>query len=196
MKVLLLHYKILMLDPRQGQVRILRLVRKVHKIMGISLIFFILVLSFTGILLGWKKNSGGIILAETVKGISDNPSHWLSIDSLLKVAQTYAIGNLKLSDPEPDRIDVRPSKGIIKVSFKNTYDGLQIDCTNGNLLLVEKRYSDLIEHFHDGSIVDTTLNIKSGSFKLFYTTLMSLSLMTFCITGFWLYYGPKRLKRY
>ncbi len=196
MKVLLLHYKILMLDPRQGQVRILRLVRKIHKIMGISLIFFILVLSFTGILLGWKKNSGGIILAETVKGISDNPSNWLSMDSLLKVAQTYAVENLKLSDPEPDRLEVRPSKGILKVSFKNSYDGLQIDCTSGKVVYVEKRYSDMVEHIHDGSIVDTALGIKSGSFKLFYTTLMSLSLITFCITGFWLYYGPKRLKRY
>ena len=195
MKVLLLHYKILILDPKQRQVRVLRQFRKIHKLMGISLIFFIVILSITGVLLGSKKNSAGVILSETKTGINANPEAWLSVDSLLKLAHSYAQLNLNISQPIADRIEVRPSKGILKISFKNTYDGLQIDCTNGNLLLVEKRYSDLIEQIHDGSIVDHFLGFKVGFFKLFYTSLMSLSLLIFCITGFWLYYGPKRLKR-
>lgn len=163
--------------------------------MGISLIFFIVILSCTGLLLGWKKNSGGMILAKTKTGISNNPESWLSIDSLLKVAQTYATSKLNMDHPEVERIEVRPSKGVLKISFKNAYDGLQIDCTNGKVLLVEKRYSDLIEQIHDGSFVDLFFGFKEGIFKLIYTTLMSLSLLTFCITGFWLYYGPKKLKR-
>jgi hypothetical protein len=190
-----LQFKILILDPRQGQVRLLRQFRRIHKIMGISLIFFIVILSFIGILLGWKKHSGGKILADTQTGINNHPEVWLSIDSLLKVAHTYATSKLNMDHPEVDRIEVRPSKGVLKISFKNAYDGLQIDCTNGKVLLVEKRYSDMIEQIHDGSIVDHFLGLKAGFFKLIYTTLMSLSLLTFCITGFWLYFGPKRLKR-
>jgi hypothetical protein len=118
------------------------------------------------------------------------------MDSLLKVAYIYARENLKINHPEADRVDIRPSKGIVKISFKNSYDGLQIDCTNAKVLLVEKRYSDMIEQIHDGSIVDHFFGFKLGFFKLVYTTLMSLSLLTFCLTGFWLYYGPKKLKRY
>lgn len=163
--------------------------------MGISLIFFIVILSSTGILLGWKKHSGGKILAQTQNGVNNNPEAWLTMDSLLKVARTYAKENLNISQPEADRIEVRPSNGIVKITFKNTYDGLQVDCTTGKVLLVEKRYSDMIEQIHDGSIVDHFFGLKAGYFKLVYTSLMSMSLLTFCITGFWLYFGPKRLKR-
>ncbi|MEJ2005854.1 MAG: hypothetical protein P8X57_13055 [Cyclobacteriaceae bacterium] len=57
------------------------------------------------------------------------------------------------------------------------------------------RRSDFIENLHDGSIVDNIANIPGGYFKLFYTTLTGLALLTFTITGFWLWYGPKHMRK-
>ena len=71
---------------------------------------------------------------------------------------------------------------------------IQVDGVTGKLLQVQKRRSDIIEKIHDGSILDHHLGT-GGYIKLFYTSVMSIALMTFTITGFWLWYGPKRMRR-
>ena len=86
--------------------------------------------------------------------------------------------------------------GQVKFTFKEHYYGLQIDAMTGNILKVERRNADIIEQIHDGSMVDKYLGIKDGWFKLFYTTVMGLGLITFTVTGFWLWYGPKRMKSF
>ncbi len=180
---------------RQQQAKTIRGFRKIHRVSGIFLFVFLFLVGLSGILLGWKKNSGGIILANTEKGISIDPKSWLTIDSLSKKASIYIVDSmLENFDPVIDRLDVRPDKGIVKFTFKEHYWGLQLDATTGNVLKVERRNADIIEHIHDGSIVDKFLGIKDGWFKLFYTTLMGLSLLMFTVTGFWLWYGPKRMK--
>ncbi|MEO0002203.1 MAG: hypothetical protein RL766_2249, partial [Bacteroidota bacterium] len=40
---------------RQGQAKILRIFRKVHRLTGAFLFIFFFVVSVTGLLLGWKK---------------------------------------------------------------------------------------------------------------------------------------------
>ena len=47
----------------------------------------------------------------------------------------------------------------------------------------------------DGSIIDDWLGIPHGIFKVFYNSLMGVTLIIFTVTGFWLWYGPKRMKR-
>ena len=135
------------------------------------------------------------MLAPTQKGISSNPAHWLTIDSLHKLAVKYLHDSVdsKLS-AELDRIDIRPSKGIVKFVFIDHYWGLQIDCTSGKLLLIEKRSSDFIEDIHDGTILDKIFGTDEKS-MLGYTTIMGISLFMLTITGFWLWYGPKRLRK-
>ncbi len=180
---------------RQQQAKTIRGFRKIHRVSGIFSFAFLFLVGLTGILLGWKKNSRGIILAKTETGISNDPKSWLSIDSLYKKATVYILDSMpeKLHH-EIDRLDIRPDKGIVKLTFKEHYYGLQLDATSGKVLRVERRNADIIEHIHDGSIVDKFLGIKDGWFKLFYTTLMGLSLLMFTVTGFWLWYGPKRMK--
>ena len=92
---------------------------------------------------------------------------------------------------EIDRIDVRPDKGMVKFVFVEDYWGLQLDLTTGELLHIERRRSDFIENIHDGSILDYVFGISGGYLKLIYTSIMGLSLLTFTITGFWLWFGPK-----
>ncbi len=180
---------------RKRRATILRLARKVHRLTGASLFAFFLVVAVTGLLLGWKKNSGELILADSRQGRSIDPKDWLPLNELQEKAVAHARKHISpdISD-RIDRIDVRPDKGMAKFLFVEGYWGLQIDCTTGELLSVERRYSDIIENIHDGTIVDAFLGIKSGSFKLLYTSVLGFALFTFTVTGFWLWIGPKEFR--
>jgi len=176
--------------------KIIRIFRKVHRITGAFLFVFFFFISVSGILLGWKNNSNGLILPKTKIGTSTNLQEWLPIDSLHQIA----INNLQDTFPqkidlEVDRIDIRKSKGIVKFVFKNNYWEVQLDGATGNLLQIGKRNSDFIENLHDGSILDTWFNTSNKPIKLIYTTVMGFALLLFTITGFWLWYGPKRMKQ-
>jgi hypothetical protein len=90
---------------------------------------------------------------------------------------------------------MRPDKGMVKFVFAEGYWGIQLDGSTGELLHIERRRSDFIENIHDGSILDYVFNTDGEYFKLFYTTIMGLSLLLFTITGFWLWVGPKQMRR-
>lgn len=182
-------------NQRQQQAKILRQFRKIHRYTGALLFAFFFVLGVTGLLLGWKKNSGGYLLARSSQGTTTDLSQWLPLDSL----QARAVWLLDSIDtrlsPEIDRIDVRPDKGMVKFIFTRHYTALQLDGATGHLLQFEQRRADFVEHLHDGSYVDRLLNTPGGLFKLVYTTIMGLALLVFTVTGFWLWYGPKQMRR-
>lgn len=173
----------------------LRTFRKIHRITGAFLFVFFFVLAFSGLLLGWKKHSGGVILPKSYKGKSTNPKDWLTLDDLnnraVKIAREQISPDLST---ELERIDVRPDKGMVKFVFIQDFWGIQLDLTTGELLHIERRNSDFIENIHDGSILDYLTGTDGEYFKLFYTSMMGLALLTFTITGFWLWFGPKRLR--
>lgn len=172
----------------------LRIFRKIHRILGASLFLFFFMIAATGLLLGWKKNSNGYLLAPTYQGFSSNASDWLSTDSIQNLAVLYLKDSIDQSlSPELNRIEYRMDKGVVKVLFKKHFWALQIDATNGNLLYKEKRRSDFIEKLHDGSIFDFYFDNKNDLIKLVYTTISGLALLIFTFTGFFLWYGPKLL---
>lgn len=175
---------------------LIRVLRKIHRTTAIFLFAFFLVVSVTGLLLGWKKNSGGLILPPSSKGVSSDLKTWLPIDSLRGIAVKALHDSVSagLSD-ELERIDARPQKGMVKFVFADDYWEIQLDGTTGKVLLVERRRSDIIENIHDGTILDVLFNTENDQFKLSYTTIMGLSLLMLTISGFWLWYGPKRLRK-
>lgn len=181
---------------RKKHASILRSVRKIHRTLGASLFILFLVISLTGLLLGWKKNSGGYILPKSYHGTSTNLGDWLPIDSLHTIAcktlHDSVNSNLSL---ELERIDARPNKGMVKFVFIDHYWGIQIDGSTGEVLHIEKRRSDFIENIHDGSILDYLFETNTEFLKLIYTSIMGMSLLGFTVTGFWLWYGPKRMRR-
>ena len=181
---------------KSRQARIIRLFRKLHRQTAIVLMLAFFVMATTGILLGWKKNAGSLLLAPTQTGTSANLDEWLTIGQLTEAATAYMRDSIPGDkSAEVDRIDVRPSKGIVKFTFNDHYTGLQVDGATGRILLVEQRRSDLIEHIHDGTLADRIFPNHSGWFKLVYTTIMGLALLLFVITGFWIWAGPKRMRR-
>jgi uncharacterized iron-regulated membrane protein len=167
--------------------------RKWHKFTGLAGLVFIAIISVTGLLLIWKKNSGGMILAETQTGSSTNPESWLPV-SRIRIA---AIEYLKKQEPDADttidRLDIRPSKGVCKVTFTEHFSAVQVDMATGIPLLLEKRRADFIEQIHDGSILDKYAG--TGWFKLFYGSFVGLSLLFLTISGFFLWYHPKKIRR-
>ena len=184
------------INSKKQQAKILRTFRKVHRATGALLFIFFFFIAVTGVILGWKNHSNGLIIPKSYEGTSTNLKNWLPLDSLHKKAnfilQDAVSENLSL---ELDRIDVRSNKGIVKFVFKNHYWEIQMDGATGNLLNIGKRHSDFFENIHDGSILDHYFGTSNGQIKLIYTTIMGLSLLLFTITGFWLWYGPKRMKR-
>ncbi len=175
--------------------RSLRIARKIHRTLGIFLFFVFVLIATSGLLLGWKKHSGGLILPKSHQGVSTDSADWLSIHELKERA--FAVAHEQL-DPtlslELERIDLRPHNGMVKFVFIEDYWGIQLDCTTGDVLHIERRRSDFIENIHDGSILDYLAGIRGEYVKLVYTTIGGLALLTFSLTGFWLWVGPKRLR--
>ncbi|NUQ24894.1 MAG: PepSY domain-containing protein [Saprospiraceae bacterium] len=181
---------------RQQQASVLRVFRKIHRWTGALLFVFFFLVAVTGLLLGWKKHSGGLIFPENYTGTSTDLKAWLPIDSLHNLAC-----NILHDSVSPDlslaleRIDIRKDKGMVKFVFEDSYWGIQLDGATGNLLAIERRRADFIENLHDGSILDYYLGTTNGQIKLVYSTVLGLALMLFTITGFWLWYGPKRMRK-
>ena len=163
----------------------LRKFRTWHRFFGTGLGLFMLITASTGILLGWKKNVN-LLQPPEQKGTHTNLENWVSIEAITKSA-SLAIDSVVGHSIEVDKLDVRPSKGIIKVLFKEGYWEVQVDGATGKSLSVMQRHSDWIEHIHDGSIIGDV-------FKITYTNLLGWGLLTLAISGFWLWYGPKVIR--
>jgi uncharacterized iron-regulated membrane protein len=170
----------------QKLVHRLRQFRSIHKWIGISIVFFMFITSITGVLLGWKKNLD-ILQPPTLKGGSAEVSEWISFDAVAKSAY-QALDSITHEDNPIDRLDVRFDKGIIKVLFTKGYWEVQVDAKTGKALSVAQRHADWIEHLHDGSIIGDT-------FKLVYTNYTGWGLLTLAITGFFLWYGPRAIRK-
>ena len=182
-------------ERRKRQARILRIARKLHRTTGALLFVFFFIVGCTGLLLGWKKHTGGVILPKSFQGQSTDTKDWLPVDVLHEKALTIAREQIAPDiSPELERIDFRPDKGMVKFVFVEDYWGVQLDCATGELLHIERRRSDFIENIHDGSILDYLIDTDGGQFKLVYTTIMGGALLLFTISGFWLWYGPKKFK--
>lgn len=163
--------------------------------MAICLFVFFFVVACTGLLLGWKKNSGGLLLPNTEKGSSPDLNTWLPLDSLHRIAvRTLHQKVSPAISAEMDRIDARVQKGTVKFLFIQDNWEVQLDGSNGKVLNVQRRYSDLVEQIHDGTILDRLFNTKHDQLKLIYSSVMGSALLLFILSGMWLWYGPKRLR--
>ncbi len=170
----------------QNLVHRLRQFRSIHKWIGISVFLFMIVTASTGVLLGWKKNVN-LLQPATLKGSTLAIDKWVSFDRIAQSAM-HGIDSVTSKQIEIDRMDVRPDKGIIKVTFIEGYWEAQIDGGTGKVLSIAQRHADWIEHIHDGSII-------SEPFKIVYTNYLGWGLLFLSITGFWLWYGPKVIRK-
>lgn len=165
-------------------VSFLRNIRKLHRVLGLSISLLILISAITGLLLSFKKQAEWI-QPQTQSGVSNQTEEFISIDSI------YTIGTDQVSKTvhpvKIDRLDIRPDKGIAKIIYKDANWELQLDLKTGKVLSQNPRYSDFIERIHDGSFI-------SEGFKLGSMTYLSLGLIILTISGLGLWYGPKIIR--
>ena len=158
--------------------------RKLHRVLVPFFVIFFLIVSLSGLILAWKKNSASILLPKTEKGLSSDMEKWLPMDSIRSIA-VLSLKNFSLNEhaAEIKKIDIRPQKGIAKFIFKYHYYEVQVDCTSGKVLSLKKRNADWIEAIHDGSIIDQIFSIKGDPVKVIYSSALSLAALFMIITG-------------
>jgi uncharacterized iron-regulated membrane protein len=123
-----------------------RLSRSLH--LWLSLVIFVpvVIVIGSGLLLQVKKEFDWI-QPPTQKLQSAAPS--ISYDDVLRAVQKVPQINIRTWD-DIDRLDVRPSKGIIKVRGRNHWE-VQLNASTAEVLQVAYRRTDTIEAIHDGS---------------------------------------------
>ena len=176
------------MGKKQAYVKSLRRYRVFHRYFGITLAIFLFISAITGFLLGWKKDVD-LIQPPTQKGVSKDMKTWKPMHEIATLAETafYKEYPEQVDNNKINKMDARPSKGIVKVLFKKGYWEVQIDATSGEIKSISQRHSDWIESIHDGSII-------SDWFKLISMNLLGIGLSILTLTGFWLWYGPKLIR--
>jgi len=122
------------------------------------------------------------------KGQSEDLAIWLSLQEIETIAFTAAQKYTPTKPNAISRMDVRPNKGIVKVLFEEENLEVQIDGTSGKILSVAPRHADWIESIHDGSII-------SDLFKLVSMNVLGWGVIIMILSGVWLWYGPRRLRK-
>jgi uncharacterized iron-regulated membrane protein len=176
-------------DMRKKRAHRIRNFRKWHKRIGLGLLAFFFIMALTGVLLAWKDPLG---LKPSAEKTSEPTSveKWSSLHQIVQVAQAHALA--KGLDTQIDRVDIRPDKGVAKVLFKRHFTELQIEGLSGEIVSEEVRADHFIERIHDGSIIEFYFYQTDVS-KWVYSTLIGLGLIALSLSGFFLWYGPKKM---
>ena len=171
---------------RKKKIKWNKLNRKTHYWGSIICAIPVIIIIITGMLLMFKKQSDWIQPPST-RGISKTPS--ISFEHILVRLQQHNEININ-SWNDIKRLDIRPSKGIMKIQLKTNVE-IQMDSQNGEILQIAFRRSDIIESIHDGSFFHD--NIK---YFLFFPA--AIILLILWITGIYLFiniYIRKRKER-
>jgi uncharacterized iron-regulated membrane protein len=152
--------------------------RKVHYWLSIAVILPFSVVVCTGIILLLKKDVAWI-QPPTLKGTGKSPT--LSFDSVLAVCRRVPEASVQ-SWSDITRIDVQPSKGVMKVQTKSLWE-IQLDIQSARVLHVAYRRSDVIESLHDGTFFH-----ELAKYVVFLPS--ALCVLALLITGIVLFFHP------
>jgi len=126
----------------------------------------------------WKKQLEWV-QPPTQRGEGKSPV--LNYEALLDIVREVPVAEIE-SWNDIDRLDVRPSKGIVKVRSENRWE-IQVDNQTGEVLLVAFRRSDWIESIHDGSFFHDQA-------KLWIFFPSAATLLVLWVTGLILFFYP------
>lgn len=161
-----------------------RTTRKVHYWIGIGILVPVLIVVGSGLLLQIKKQWDWVQPPEQ-RGTGTVPE--VDLEGILDAVRLGTDLGVTSWD-DIDRLDVRPSKGLVKVRLENGWE-VQVDLGTGAVLQQEFRRTDVIEALHDGSWFGGDWT-KLGVFLPSAIGLFILSL-----SGLWLFLLPFRARR-
>ena len=153
--------------------------RKIHNWGAIIIAIPIIIIIGTGLLLQVKKEFTWIQPAE-IKGVGKTPE--ISLDQILEITKTVPEAGVN-SWKDINRLDVRPSKGMVKVRAGNDWE-IQIDLKDGRVLQKAYRRSDLIESIHDGSYFHDLV-------KHWLFLPSAIVLLGLWLTGIYMFFQPR-----
>lgn len=157
--------------------------RVIHRWLSVLIALPLLVIIATGLVLMLKKDVAWI-QPPTQSGSTKELG--ISFDEILASVKTVPEAEVKGWE-DIDRLDVRPSKGMVKVRANNRWE-IQIDAVTGEVLQSAYRRSDWIESLHDGSFFHDKV-------KLFVFLPSGVILFVLWITGLYLFFQPHLARR-
>lgn len=168
--------------------------RLLHKKIASVLFIFFFFISITGALLGWKSLFTEIIFENKEIKVETSMKKWKSLDSLESIAIIALNEKTKNKFKHAKSIQIKPSKGSINFAFENNY-AIQVDGATGETIRIEHKNAEFIQDLHDGALIDELFNSKMGLSKKIYTALMGLALLMLTLSGFWMWFKPKQIKK-
>lgn len=152
--------------------------RKFHYWAAIAVAIPSFIIISTGLLLQLKKDSSWVQPPER-RGTGKEPA--ITFDQVLEICRNVPEAQVRQWD-DINRIDVRPSRGMLKVWARNNWE-IQIDTKTAEVLQVAYRRSDMIEAIHDGSWFHDAA-------KLWIFLPAGITLFLLWITGMYLFFLP------
>lgn len=152
--------------------------RKIHYWISFAFALPLLVIILTGLTLQLKKHWTWVQPPEQ-RGSTQVPA--VDFEHLLAAAIRAVPETQGWSDVH--RVDVRPSRGIAKITLKNQWE-VQVDLGTGAVLQTAFRRSDWLESLHDGSFF-------AGDWTrlgLFFPT--AIALLWLLVSGLWMWWVP------
>lgn len=164
--------------------RLLVLARKIHYWSTLFIALPILLVLVTGLLLQVKKQWTWVQPEEQRGTPTESPITMADAVALMQTDSDVAISGWD----DIDRFDVRPSKGMMKVRLNDGRE-VQMDLSDGRILQIEYRRTDLIESLHDGSWFGGEVT-KIGLFLP-----AAIVLLIMWISGIWMFWAPIPIRR-
>ncbi|MFW5644853.1 MAG: PepSY domain-containing protein [Bacteroidota bacterium] len=162
---------------------------------GLYFLFFVILITLTGLLLAWKKNTD-LLSIPTHQGSTENLSAWIPLHELKEIGLNYYYRQFgSKEDVKIERMDIRPEKGSLKIRYERSYYEVQLDGGTGEILHSGYRIADIIENIHDGSIIDRLLGSQMEVGKLLYSTFLGLATMIYALSGFLLWYERRKIRK-
>lgn len=161
-----------------------KLNRQLHRVGALVSALPLLVVILSGLVLQLKKHWSWVQPPTRSGETAELALDW---DAVLASARTAEEAGIETWD-DVDRIDVRPSKGVMKVRANSSWE-VQIDASTGEVLQTSYRRSDLIESIHDGTFFGGDV------VKLYVFLPAAVLLFGLWVSGVYLWLLPHLVKR-
>ena len=156
-------------------------------------VFFFLI-GLTGSLLSFKSAFTKIIFENKQVNAESKIGSILPLDSLEKIATSILNEKANTKFKKSEKVEIKITKGTVLFYYKDAYS-IQLNGASGEPILIEKKFGGIIQDVHDGAILDNLFTNKLSLSKKVYSIIMGLSLLLLTITGTYLWYKPKMIKK-
>jgi uncharacterized iron-regulated membrane protein len=168
--------------------------RSLHKKFASVLFVFFFLIGFTGCLLAFKSAFTKTIFEDKEVAVESKLSSIMPLDSLERMATSVLNEKANTKFKKSEKVEIKISKGTVLFYYKEAYS-IQVNGATGAPILIEKKFGGIIQDIHDGAILDSLVTNKSSLSKKVYSITMGLSLLLLTITGTYMWYKPKMIKK-